>query len=574
VVLDSFETISQLVTISTSVGVPILELHKEGTPDLVEAGESLVYTINFSNTGNLIANAVAVTDVLDVHVHFAGSVPEPGRGSGDVWVWEFDELGIGRSDSIVITATVDSPLTNSLSLTNVVYIRSEIPRTEIVSNTEVVTVSSAPVLGLAKIDLPDPVDPGALLTYTIVYSNSGNANATGASVRENYDFLTCFVTATLRPDNYQLGCCDADSNSEWNLGVLPADGKNHFITVTVRVSDSALAGSVIRNEVILSSFEAEDAVFAQTCVIECRVWLPLVVRNWPQWNDQNDQNLTGKSIFALAGCEDGTLLSGSDDGIYHRAPGDIEWELEQSTSGTVVGLAVSPDCKLLYAAVFNQGVLKRDSGSWSPVSDPGMEGVRTVVLSGSVILAGGGFGVRYSEVGEDHEWQRPNRYFGDRTVISLATSGGRIYAAVWGDGVWCCNKSDLNQWWSQNYNLGQLDSLHTRYAIGSPSDGEPRFAGTKDGLYCWNSQNKEWRKAFPSQANATTYWIVLDDARTFAGQRDNGVLQNTGDCQWKGMNNGWGPPSRVRSLLIHVDECGWRWLYAGTDEGVWRYPLP
>jgi uncharacterized repeat protein (TIGR01451 family) len=178
--------------------VPILELHKEGTPDLVEAGGSLIYTINFSNTGNLIANAVAVTDVLDVHVHFAGSVPEPERGSGDVWVWEFDELGIGRSDSVVITVAVDSPLTNSLPLTNVVYIRSEIPRTEIISNTEIVTVSSVPVLGLAKIDSPDPVDPGALLTYTIVYSNSGNANATGASVRENYDFLTCFVTATLR----------------------------------------------------------------------------------------------------------------------------------------------------------------------------------------------------------------------------------------------------------------------------------------------------------------------------------------------------------------------------------------
>ena len=52
------------------------------------------------------------------------------------------------------------------------------------------------------------------------------------------------------------------------------------------------------------------------------------------------------------------------------------------------------------------------------------------------------------------------------------------------------------------------------------------------------------------------------------------MLRSTDDgVTWESMNNGWGPPFRVRALLIHIDGDGRRWLYAGTTEGVWRYLL-
>jgi len=292
-----------------------------------------------------------------------------------------------------------------------------------------------------------------------------------------------------------------------------------------------------------------------------------------QWHSQNDQNLTGKTVFALAGCNDGTLFAGAEDGVYSRGPDAIQWRQEISTTGEVHGLAAGSDCATVYAAVLNQGVLRHDDDSWTLVSTSDMSRTRTVALSGDKVLVGGDFGIKYSVVGPVHHWEscRTRKDLDDKLVMSLVRSDGWIYAAVWGGGVWRCPEDDCDLWEPKG-----LDEEYALQAIGSPTDGEPWLVGLDDGFYRWagTGSNDDWEQP-ELWGNVCTFCFAIDSTVAYAGQQGSGVLRSTdGGWTWGPMNNGWGPPSQVRTLLIRADEDDRRWLYAGTTEGAWRYPLP
>jgi len=353
----------------------------------------------------------------------------------------------------------------------------------------------------------------------------------------------------------------------------------------VKVENGCLA---VRNEIYRRAFDvawvkentaidlayvlAAGAVFVALLVVGFVLYNRMACMLWPRerWCPQGGPNLMGKTIFALASCDDGTLFAGAEDGIYRRAPGDNEWKLEKLTNGETRSLAASPECRLVYAAAPNLGVLKRCGDSWSEVSDPDMTRSWSVFWSGDSILAGGDFGARHSVADEAHTWAVPP-VFGDTTIVNFARTSDRIYAAVWGGGVWYCNQGNLNRWKPIGDNPV---TTYARYAIGLPSDDTTILMGTRDGFYIWNGT--QWEKGPEPWGSAQTFWFLIDNAVVYGGQENNGVLRSTDDgLTWEQMNTGWEtPPFQVHTLLIHSGEDGRRWLYAGTSQGVWRYLLP
>jgi hypothetical protein len=303
------------------------------------------------------------------------------------------------------------------------------------------------------------------------------------------------------------------------------------------------------------------------------VWLPLVVRcclPGPWWCPHSGQALTGKTVFALARCGDGTLFVGAEDGVYRRAPDEVQWSREVSTTGEVRGLAASSDCSAVYAAVLDQGVLRRNGGSWTLVSTPEMTGARTVVLSGGKILAGGDFGVEYSSLGPTHHWETcgAKSHLGEDIVISLVRSDGWVYVAVWCRGVLRFPEGDCLWPPGDPWEFVGLNKQCALQAVGSSIDGEPKFAGMNDRWYRWTGGHWEWC------GDDRVFCIVIDGNTVYVGTEGSGVLRSTDDgVTWEPMNDGWSPPFRVRALLLHVDGDGRRWLYAGTTESVWRYLL-
>src|SRR5206468_388594 len=101
------------------------------------------------------------------------------------------------------------------------------------------TVASTPVLTISKTDAPDPVNAGSNITYTISYSNSGTANATGVVITDAIPVNTSFVSAT-------GGGTLAAGVVTWNIGNLAA-GASTSVQLVVQVASPLANGTVITN---------------------------------------------------------------------------------------------------------------------------------------------------------------------------------------------------------------------------------------------------------------------------------------------------------------------------------------
>ena len=120
-VLNSSEATASSTTTTTVNGdarVVNLTIAKTDSPDPVEHGENLVYTITVTNDGNETAHNVTVVEFYDANVVFVSANPSP-NVSNDTW---FINVTNGSSTSIAVTVNVPSPfegtLTNNVNISN------------------------------------------------------------------------------------------------------------------------------------------------------------------------------------------------------------------------------------------------------------------------------------------------------------------------------------------------------------------------------------------------------------------------------------------------------------------------
>ena len=190
------------ITITPKVDVSIA---MTGSPDPVRAAETLTYTLAVSNTGPSDATNVAVIDHLPAGVEF---VSDAGTGAG----WSCI-LGSGtvtctraslaagvadpdiklevkapdQSDSISNTATVSATEADRVPANN--------------SATDINTVTAVSDLQITNGDGKTLVDEGLDTSYTIVVSNAGPSDASGAVFKDaavdnlNVTRITCSANA-------------------------------------------------------------------------------------------------------------------------------------------------------------------------------------------------------------------------------------------------------------------------------------------------------------------------------------------------------------------------------------------
>jgi len=101
-------------------------------------------------------------------------------------------------------------------------------------------VPPAPVLNISKTDSPDPVVAGSNLTYSLSFSNTGNAAATGVVITDVVPANTTFVSAT---GGGMLGTGGVVS---WSIGTLAA-GATGSVQMVVRVASPLPNGTLISN---------------------------------------------------------------------------------------------------------------------------------------------------------------------------------------------------------------------------------------------------------------------------------------------------------------------------------------
>ncbi|HEV8202265.1 MAG TPA: fibronectin type III domain-containing protein, partial [Candidatus Polarisedimenticolia bacterium] len=144
---------------------PLLTLSIGESPDPVQAGADLTYTLSYANTGSASATSVVVTDTVPANTTFV-SANAGGVRSGSTVTWSIGAVAAGGTGSVQLVAHVASPLANGTTLGNSGATIDSAQTTPVTAATATTTVSSAPVLAISKTDGPDPVAAGANLTYT------------------------------------------------------------------------------------------------------------------------------------------------------------------------------------------------------------------------------------------------------------------------------------------------------------------------------------------------------------------------------------------------------------------------
>src|SRR5439155_259944 len=165
-------------TATTTVVKPVLTISKADAPDPVNAGSNITYTLSYSNTGTAGATGVVIVDTVPANTTFV-SATAGGTLAAGVATWNVGAVAAGGSGSVQMVVQAASPLTNRTVITNATF-STDSHETAPVARTLIATPPiSKPVLTISKTDAPDPVNAGSNITYTLSYSNTGNANASG-----------------------------------------------------------------------------------------------------------------------------------------------------------------------------------------------------------------------------------------------------------------------------------------------------------------------------------------------------------------------------------------------------------
>jgi len=229
----------------TTVSSVILSLVKTDTPDPVNAGQNLTYTLLYSNTGTLNATNVVITESYDTNSTFISSVPTPDTGTNNKFT--IGSLAAGASGSVTIVVKVSPFVPNGTTVTNTATIDSA--QTESLSATATTLVTSQPILSITKDVDKLTARPNETLAYTITVKNNGTANATGVTLTDAIP-----SGATLVPGSITEGGTGT-ATITWNLGTL-TPGQTKIMGLKVKVGNDFTG--VITNIASVDSDQTEE----------------------------------------------------------------------------------------------------------------------------------------------------------------------------------------------------------------------------------------------------------------------------------------------------------------------------
>ncbi|MCB0035441.1 MAG: DUF11 domain-containing protein, partial [Anaerolineales bacterium] len=243
---------------STIVSEADLQLVKNDIEDPVNVGSPLTYTIDVINAGPSTVLSATITDTLPLNMMGTAAGLGWNCTAGNTMTCTIASLLPGTYlDAIVITTT--SPITEGV-ITNTAGITSSLtPETVITNNVvyEDTTVVRLANLAITKEDSPDPVLPGATLTYTITVLNNGPYTATNVIVT---DTLPSGLTANLV--NTAGWLCAPQIGDALFCGLTslsPSEVASYTITATAPVSGFLINTAVVSSDILDPDLEDNEA---------------------------------------------------------------------------------------------------------------------------------------------------------------------------------------------------------------------------------------------------------------------------------------------------------------------------
>ena len=237
---------------------PELNIVKMVEPALVSPGETVTYTLLFSNSGYGTATAAVLTDIIPVSLTvqsvLSSGVTLTDTGTVPPYVWEVEPLAPGEGGLVTITAILSPALPVGGWITNTATVA--ITATEFwITNNESVAAFYVPVADLAitKAVTPALAAPGETVTYTLAFSNAGPDMATGVVLA---DLLPISVSVQ---SVISSGVPLTETGSYvWQVADL-VPGASGIVTITALVNPGLYPNEWITNTAIIAATTLDPA---------------------------------------------------------------------------------------------------------------------------------------------------------------------------------------------------------------------------------------------------------------------------------------------------------------------------
>jgi uncharacterized repeat protein (TIGR01451 family) len=256
---------TETTTVNTSADVQVT---KVDTPDPVTAGTNLTYTITVTNAGPSSAATVALADTVPTGTTFVSlaspggwSCTTPAVGGTGAINCSIATLAAGGNAVFTLVVAVNPSLTNGTVITNNATASSTTadPNGGNNSATATTTVGTGSAnLSVTKVDTPDPIAPGANITYTITVNNAGPTNASSVSLSDTLPANTTFVSLA-SPGGWScitpaVGAAGTVTCTNASVGT-----GNAVFTLVVAVAGNTPNATVISNTATVSSTTADPS---------------------------------------------------------------------------------------------------------------------------------------------------------------------------------------------------------------------------------------------------------------------------------------------------------------------------
>jgi uncharacterized repeat protein (TIGR01451 family) len=236
------------VTVNSNIALgeitEVLAVTKTALSDNYGRDDRITYLISIINSGNVPFTSLTVTDDLGAYP-FGGGVLYPlsyregsarllinGQLQADPTVTAGPPLAFSgitvpaNSNAVIIyetSVTAAAPLNIGSSVTNTVIISGS-GLSSSLTDSETVTVDTAPDLTITKTIEPVPVAENGQVTYTFIIQNRGNTPAVATDdvvLRDNFDPTLSAITVTLNGTTLSEGTSYTYNESTGVLATVP-----------------------------------------------------------------------------------------------------------------------------------------------------------------------------------------------------------------------------------------------------------------------------------------------------------------------------------------------------------------
>ena len=347
------------------IAAPDLAVVKDSSVTEVRAGQSVTYTLAYTNKGTQDANGVTLSDSLPLGMGFNAAANPGWTLNGTTLSYTVGNVAVGASGTVSLVLVADATFAaGQASVINTVAIAddgSNGPDLNPTDNSdrELDNLIASPDLRVTKNDGRASVRANDLVTYTLGYANNGTQGATGVTITDSLPAGTSFNAAA------NPGWTLNGSTLTYALGTVPA-GSSGSIQLSLRVN---------------ASFPAGQASIANTA---------LIADDGTNGPDLNPADNSGADINALDAAPDMAVLK--TDGNASVKPGEqVTYLLRYRNKGTqdATGVVISDTvvAGLNFSAAANPGWTQNGSTLTYTVGNVAVGGSGLVKLVLSVDAA-------------------------------------------------------------------------------------------------------------------------------------------------------------------------------------------